>query len=275
MSGFVKALCDKMFGEKVNTTPTTANVQTIAAPITTGIIAQPANQWAGAHLGVGNAVYQGGGGVAIGGAPITGVAMGGGNYQISPIGPNFVGNISISGSLKMDPDASITGVPSFHRVPFDTRTEKDVEAYYGDGFKMGEELFPTNFDLSEGKNEFHFLVWYALWGDTVRDYGFLMLKPKKTILAFTSRASRDQFVSWFETYRERYPDRNTTAWRVPPIRQGRTGGCFADRKEFTEIEVVQVWAWIIGHCAGSAAFLSNFILFDNENDAVAYRLRWG
>jgi hypothetical protein len=262
---FVKQLCDKMFGEKVNTTAiTTAGIQTTPTP--TGIVAQPVQQ-----------VYAGQGNIVVGNAVHTsGVAMGGGNFQISTISPSF-GAISLAGSLKMDMDANVTGVPTVHRALFQHRDETDVEAYYGDGFKMGDELFPTTFDLSVGKNEFHFLVWQAIWGDTIRDYGFLMLMPNKpkTILAFTSRASRDQFVSWFEAYRERYPDRNTTAWRVPPIRQGRTGGCFADRKEFSEAEVVQVWAWIIGHCAGSAAFLPNFILFDNENDAVAYRLRWG
>jgi hypothetical protein len=201
-----------------------------------------------------------------------------GGGLVGGIAPNFgngAGSISVSGTMKSDPDSAITGVPAVYRMSLGDRNDEEAESYYGDDFKLEDEIFLTTFDINVGKNEFHFLVWKAIWGETTRDYGFVMLMPKQTLLAFTSRESRDQFVSWFEAYQQRYPDRNTKDWRVPSIRQGRTGGCFADRKPLSEAEVVKIWAWIIGHCAGSAAFLPNFILFDNENDAVAYRLRWG
>lgn len=259
-------LLDKILGRIVNNSIKANGPPSVPMAQQSGIVAQgiqgvPQNTYIGMGAGIG----VGGGGLLSGQA-----------YQV--VNPNSFNPINIGpgNTIKVDPDANITGVPCIYRAPFDSRSAADIEAYYGDQFKITEELFVTSFDLSVGKNEFHFLVWKALWGEAIRDYGFIMLMPKpKTILAFKTRDSRDQFVSWFEEYQERYPERNTSKWRIPPIRQGRTGGCFADRKEFSEAEVVQVWAWIIGHCAGSAAFLPNFILFDSENDAVMYRLRWG
>jgi hypothetical protein len=160
----------------------------------------------------------------------------------------------------------------------------DFRATTGPSFDPSASLFPASFVLEEF-NEEHFVIWTKM-NQNNGDYGFMTLLPEfYPRVVFNSEKSRDDFINWYNQYRRLFPNGDTTKYLTPPMPTGEFSGFFVERKlpENARPSIYnprhhvyfEEWCWVLANSRDKSWFSQTHILFANQSDAVAYRLKWG
>ncbi len=155
----------------------------------------------------------------------------------------------------------------------------------GPDFKQTGELHISDYDLSNFGQD-HYVVWTKLAkNEGIGDYGFMTFLPAvQPRLVFNSKESRDQFDNWMTAYRERFfPHTDMTKLMMPRLpdnssirgivmsrgeKRGRPDG--SERN----YDMFEIWCWLVEHTTGRLWLTVSHIIFEDENSAFAYKMRW-
>ncbi len=157
--------------------------------------------------------------------------------------------------------------------------------HIGPDFKPTGELHVSDYDLSSFGQD-HYVVWTKLAkNEGIGDYGFMTFLPSvQPRLVFNCRESRDQFDNWMTAYRERFfPNVDMTTVMMPRLPDNSSirgvvmsRGQKRGKSDGTErnYDMFEIWCWIVEHTTGRLWLTDSHIIFEDENSAFAYKMRW-
>jgi hypothetical protein len=153
-----------------------------------------------------------------------------------------------------------------------------------------QETFVTGFLLHDLGQD-HYRVWKAVTEGGAGPYGFMTFLPEvQPRLAFNSAAARDDFEAWMRAYEARFfRHASMQSHAVPPLPEsGFVGGhivalklrrdadgALADDSAKRASDLFQQWCWIVGHTEGQVWYFEDRFMFEDQNSAFSYKLRWG
>lgn len=159
------------------------------------------------------------------------------------------------------------------------------EDHIGPDFKPEGELHVSDYDLSNFGQD-HYVIWTKLAkNEGIGDYGFMTFLPAvQPRLVFNSRDSRDQFDHWMTAYRSRFfPGGDMTRTMMPRLPDNTSirgvvmsRGLVRGKPDGTErnYDMFEIWCWIVENTTGRVWLTDSHIIFEDENSAFAYKLRW-
>jgi hypothetical protein len=143
---------------------------------------------------------------------------------------------------------------------------------------------------------FHLKVWHKAHAD-INDFGIFVeysanlrqssqQEQSMVRFMFNSQEHCQDFKTWWDSYTKRFQDQSWSADCLPIVKQSpHVRGTLLqfesdtvdplNRSAMPNERLTESWLWIIQHCQDRVWRVGNeFWVFENERDAVAFKLKW-
>jgi hypothetical protein len=118
----------------------------------------------------------------------------------------------------------------------------------------------------------HYVLWSKLFGDLFDDYGTVIKNKTGMFPAFGSRATKEHFENWFETYKNTFfRDTDVLENVYPKPKSGNLNGTWIEDRPDRTVE--EDWMWISKHYRNPVVRVDTGWLFSNETDAIHFKMR--